>query len=121
MKGQACARPGLPERGRDGSAQGLVCHGWALLSLATMLVTLSGCITVYQPMSGLHDPVAIDPGQANFTGVSVSVLCAPGPDLRRRNAQRLCARLSQLFENQGATVRTGTSVGLKDDLADAAP
>jgi len=73
-------------------------------------------------MSGLHRPVAIDTDYANFADLSLTLRCLPGPFLDRSQAQTLCRKLAQLFENQGAKVETTTSSGRpsesEDELAD---
>ena len=38
----------------------------------------SGCVHTYQPLSGLHRPVVIDTGVANFEGVRLAIYCPPG-------------------------------------------
>ena len=83
---------------------------------STVLLSVSGCVHTYQPMSGLHDPVIVDIQAPNFTGVSLTVYCVPGPDLSPQEASVLCQHVGTLFDNQGAEVRTVTSSrGLQDD------
>ena len=86
-------------------------------------VLLAGCVTVYQPMSGLHRPVAVDMNHAHLADLSLSLKCTPGPALDEDEAQDLCRKLAQLFENQGAQVETQMSGSGVDDLptAGAAP
>lgn len=66
----------------------------------------SGCVHVYQPMSGLHRPVVIDTGIANFQDVALDIYCLPGRGLALGEAASLCRKVAQLFENQGAQVST---------------
>ena len=88
-----------------------------LLALCTLPAS---CTTLYQPMSGLHRPVAIDTDHANFADLSLSIHCLAGPVLEAAQAQDLCRKLAQLFENQGSTVRTRTSTrGFHDPDAEA--
>lgn len=68
-------------------------------------LTCAGCtVVVYQPMSGLHRPVAVDPSRANFTDVDMQVSCPTGPAVDSTEAGQLCRRVARLFENQGARV-----------------
>lgn len=88
------------------------------LSMALALA-MAGCVTVYQPLSGLNRPVALDPGLANFADTSIALRCVPGGALTEGEADTLCRKVSQLFENQGARV-TIESVGRIDDAIEAA-
>lgn len=72
---------------------------------ATML-SLTGCVRSYQPLTGLHDPVAVDPAVRNFPGLSLHVYCVPNKALKPAQASVLCQRVGVLFENQGAAVET---------------
>ena len=65
-----------------------------------------GCIHAYQPMSGLHRPVVVDPQAANFTDLRLTVVCPPGAYVSPAEAQMLCERVGKLFENQGARLTT---------------
>ncbi len=85
---------------------------WAVLAVVG---STSGCVRVYQPMSGLHEPVLVDTRVANFQDVSLTVHCVPGDLLSRYEASALCRQVGRLFENQGAVVRTVTTVGILDD------
>ncbi len=80
--------------------------GW--LSLVLGVALSMGCVRSYQPLRGLHDPLAVDPTLPNFSGVALDIACVEGPDLPRADAAQLCARVGNLFENQGADVRTST-------------
>jgi len=74
--------------------------------LATAVVLFgSGCLTVYQPLSGLHEPVAIDTSFANLEGLGVGLRCVDGGPLDRSEAEDLCLKVSKVLENQGAVVR----------------
>lgn len=79
----------------------------APLRFALLLLAVApGCIHAYQPMSGLHRPVLVDPRAANFTDLRLTVVCPPGDYVSPAEAQMLCERVSKLFENQGATLTT---------------
>lgn len=79
-----------------------------ILYLAALAGLLGGCVTVYQPMSGLHRPIAIDPAYANFAGVRFTLECRRGRDdlLGEDEARDLCRKLTRVLENQGAEVET---------------
>ncbi|MEQ9498562.1 MAG: hypothetical protein RIT81_16925 [Deltaproteobacteria bacterium] len=79
---------------------------WAL----ALLVCSSGCVAVYQPLSGMHDPVVVDPTLGNLHDVRILVHCVP-QEILDGEAGLLCQRIKTLFENQGAEVRTVTSIG----------
>ncbi len=64
-----------------------------LLCTLASLLCLSGCITVYQPLSGLHRPIAVDVGEANLAGVAVTLRCLPGESLSRSEAGALCRKV----------------------------
>lgn len=66
----------------------------------------AGCVHTYQPLSGLHDPVVVDPALPNFSGLRLDVYCAPGETLKESEAVQLCDRVGALFEGQGAVVKT---------------
>ena len=72
---------------------------------------MAGCITVYQPMSGLHRPVAIDTRMANFKDTTVRIQCVPAKFVGKSDMSKLCRRVGRLFENQGAQVQTEVSRG----------
>jgi hypothetical protein len=67
---------------------------------------LSGCVTVYQPLSSLQRPAIVDPRLANFEGMRLLVRCVPGDYLKASDAELLCRRVGALFRNQGAKVET---------------
>ncbi|MEQ1503983.1 MAG: hypothetical protein ABMB14_17205 [Myxococcota bacterium] len=69
---------------------------------------LTGCVQVYQPMSGLHRPVVVNTQLANFHDLAVTVRCVP-EDLLAEDAGLLCQKVGTLLENQGAKVSTTTS------------
>lgn len=85
---------------------------------------LSGClnarqgnltVSVYQPLSGLHQPIVVDPAVRNFEGLKLVVHCVPGDYLDRSQNRTLCRRVSTLFENQGAEVRTVDTDTVRSD------
>jgi hypothetical protein len=98
-------------------------HAWrhlrstAALALALGLCSVStGCIVrVYQPMSGLHRPVVVDPRLPNFQDVKLDIHCVPDGLLNGQEASALCQKVGLLFENQGALVRTHISEGRFED------
>ena len=96
---------------------------WRLLaSFLLQCVLFAGCITVYQPMSGLHRPVAINPDYANFADLSLTLRCLPGPAVEPAEARALCRKLARLFENQGAVVETRARSGeVRGSGGEAAP
>lgn len=71
-----------------------------------LCASATGCVRVYQPMSGLHDPVVVDTRAANFADVRLAVHCVPEDLLSTQEASALCQKVGALFENQGAEVRT---------------
>jgi hypothetical protein len=73
-----------------------------------LLVALAqGCIVrVYQPLSGLHDPLVIDPTLPNLADTEITLACPAGGGLTDAEASSLCDNVRALFENQGATVIT---------------
>lgn len=82
-----------------------------VVRLLPALLLLGGCITVYQPMSGLHRPVAIDTRVANFTNTTVRIQCVPAEFVGQSDMASLCRRVARLFENQGARVQAEVSKG----------
>ena len=70
-----------------------------------------GCVHVYQPMSGLHDPVVVDTSQPNFEDTLLTVRCVPGRLLNVQQSAQLCRKVALLFENQGAQVLTYVTEG----------
>lgn len=65
---------------------------------------MHGCVTVYQPLSGFHRPVAANPEIANFPDVRIDVRCVPEDFLGRSGAELLCRKVGTLLSNQGAKV-----------------
>lgn len=89
----------------------------AAVLLAALLIGNTACITVYQPLSGLHAPVLVDPALGNFDGLRILVHCIP-KDILEDQAARLCQRVGQLLENQGAEVETVATIGrIQDDAS----
>ena len=68
----------------------------------------SGCVTVYEPLSGMHRPIAIDTNEANFKDLRLAIYCPPGNGLGPEAAATLCHKVGVLFENQGAQITTAT-------------
>lgn len=82
----------------------------------------SGCVKVYQPVSGLQRPVVVDTQVANFQDVRLAVYCPPGDLVNPEEARALCQKVATLFENQGAQVTTFTTDRrLGDDVLDDDP
>lgn len=75
-----------------------------ILGTFLMVAALVGCVDVYQPLTGLHRPIAIDTGSANFGDLDIAVRCVAGPAIDASQAGQLCRRVARLFENQGARV-----------------
>jgi hypothetical protein len=101
-----------------------MCAGARLSFALALLAAAPGCVHVYQPLSGLHRPVVVDPQAANFQDLRLLVVCPPGGLVSPGEAQVLCERVGKLFENQGATVTTATDgrpgdPGLEQDPAEA--
>jgi hypothetical protein len=67
-------------------------------------VATAGCAVAYQPLSGLHTPSVVDPTHPNLRGVRVTLACTSDAVAARESARRLCERVEQLFEVQGAAV-----------------
>lgn len=66
-----------------------------------------GCVVhTYQPLSGLHRPVVVDPTAPNLADVHLTVRCLTGPYVHTSDANVLCRKVALLFENQGALVTT---------------
>jgi hypothetical protein len=83
---------------------------WALLVCGS-----GGCVTVYQPLVGLQNPVAIEQRADNFKGLRLKINCLSGDYVDREDAQTLCRNTAKLLTNQGAIVRTGTTLGASSD------
>ena len=90
----------------------------ALFSGLTLLFVMAsgGCVRIYEPMSGLHQPVVVDTQVANFPDVHLTLHCVPGDLLSKENATVLCRKVTTLFENQGAKVRMIDTVNRADDV-----
>lgn len=76
---------------------------WGRAALMGWSLGLGGCVTLYQPLSGLQTPIAVDPSESNFPGLRLLVRCLEG-DFSTANASRLCRVVEQSFSNQGALV-----------------
>ena len=77
-----------------------------ILPAAGVLLAGSGCVQIYQPITGLHRPVVVDIQAANFRDVRLTIYCMPGDLLTPSEASVLCQKVGTLFENQGAEVQT---------------
>jgi hypothetical protein len=91
---------------------------------ALMGVIAPGCVVrVYQPLSGLHDPLVVDPTLPNFHDTQLTLACEPGGDLNDQQAGALCDHVRTLFENQGAVVieRASAELGPASAPADDGP
>jgi hypothetical protein len=92
----------------------------AVLCVVALLAQGTGCVRIYQPLRGLNTPVVIDTQVGNLTGVRLTVHCVPGDMLDRLSADELCRKVGVVFENQGATVTTiSTLSGAEGDIGDA--
>lgn len=84
---------------------------------------LSGCVTtIYQPLTSLQRPIAVDTGIANFEGLRLLVRCVPGDYVDRAGATLLCRNVATMFRNQGAHVdvevpRKGREAAARDPEA----
>lgn len=108
-----CSPPGNARVARLTTGVPIPVHvaiAFLLLAFATTACTggrqNSLTVSVYQPLSGLHEPRVVDPGLRNFEGLRLTVHCVPGDYLTRGQNLQLCRRVGTLFENQGATVTT---------------
>jgi hypothetical protein len=81
----------------------------------------SGCIVrVYQPLSGLHAPVVVDPQAENLSDVRLAVTCLSGDFLSRQETLGLCRKMEALFEIQGAEVTlvdSGSAFSQSDEVS----
>lgn len=78
--------------------------------LVVLPILASGCmLRVYQPMSGMTRPVVVDTTAPNLEGWRVDVKCLEGDLVSRRDASKLCQKVTALFENQGARVKVATA------------
>ncbi len=104
-------KPSAPDKARDLRGR--------LLSrcLPVLGLLATGCVQTYQPMSGLHRPIVVDPRASNLVGMEVIVHCVPGDKLGPQDASRLCRNVGALFANQGAQVRTFSEATLRTDDA----
>lgn len=79
-------------------------RSWSILAAIAVAIFASGCVTVYQPLTSLQKPTALETSSTNFAGQRMLIRCVPGDYLKAADAQRLCVKLSSLFANQGAQV-----------------
>ena len=90
-----------PTLGRTGAT--IQPAGPAFLLIPLMMAT--GCVHAYHPLSGLHDPIVVNPQLPNFDDLSMTVRCVPGDYLSGEDNSLLCQNVGRLFENQGADVQ----------------
>jgi len=102
--------------GRTRAPAGFVTR-FALAAVAALGI---GCVTTYQPLSGLHRPTVVDPAVSNFEDVSVTLVCSSSDYLDGADVSALCARLETLYANQGALVQTAGSTSFAEDEAPGA-
>jgi hypothetical protein len=69
-----------------------------------LLCTLTGCVTVYQPLLSLQRPAVINPEHNNFAGLRLMLRCLPTGYTDSGDSEILCQNLRTLFANQGAEV-----------------
>ncbi len=100
-----------------GSAPGRIALSVLLLGCA---LSGSACITVYQPLTGLQRPIAVDPQLANFEGLRLRLSCAKNDFVSKSQADTLCRKVTTLFANQGASVETEDDLPLLEE-GEAAP
>jgi hypothetical protein len=81
-----------------------------MVALVLACGATSGCVTMYQPLTSLQRPVAVDPTIQNFAGTRMLVRCTPSEYLDDYDSQVLCRTVGRLFQNQGATVDTEVPV-----------
>ncbi len=120
--------PSSPAERLDDHRCGWLAGGPLRVGLAATVIGMAlsvgpGCVRVYHPMSGLHDPAVVDPSQPNFTDTLLTVRCVPGKLLNVQQSAQLCRKVALLFENQGAQVLTYVTEGTsseerEDDEAD---
>lgn len=92
-------------------------QSWVGLGLV-LSVGLSGCVRVYHPLNGLHDPIVVNPQLPNFADVALTVRCVPGDYLSSEDNGILCQNVGQLFETQGASVRVVEVLGEDESFRD---
>lgn len=68
----------------------------------------TGCVNVYEPLSGLNRPIVVDTTAANFQDLNLAIYCPPGGGIYVSEAAVVCRNVGRLFENQGAVVTTAT-------------
>ncbi|MEM6928240.1 MAG: hypothetical protein AAF602_15005 [Myxococcota bacterium] len=89
------------------------------LALLALLAGVCGCIPAYHPLTGLHDPVVVDPRQRNLEGVGMTVRCVGGDALNGEENGRLCQHVGEVLQEQGARVslaEEGGEIVALDDL-----
>ena len=80
------------------------------------MLSLSGCVRSYQPLTGLHDPVVVDPGARNFPELSLHVYRVPGKAPAGPGLGVVSAG-GALFENQAPQSRPLSKTRLPVGLA----
>lgn len=92
---------------------------WTAALGLTLAVCGSGCVYVYEPLSGLHRPIVLDTGVANFQDLRLAIRCPSGGGLDPAEAASLCRNVGMLFENQGARVTTTQDLPGESQAGDA--
>lgn len=79
-----------------------------------------GCVVhAYQPLSGFHRPIVVDPSRPNLADTRLDLHCMRGEVLSGSEALRLCERTARLFLNQGAEVEAFVGERRPEDEAPA--
>jgi hypothetical protein len=87
---------------------------WAFCALVLHVVASTGCMTVtfYQPQRAIHRPVVIEHSPTNFAGLRILVRCLSHDDyLPAGDAAKLCGKIAEDFEKQGAETEWVAPVG----------
>ena len=87
---------------------------WSCLSAIAVALFAGGCVTVYQPLTSLQKPTALERSTTTFAGQRILLRCIAdknGEYMTPADSQRLCTRLSSLFSGQGAQVDIAPSRG----------
>jgi hypothetical protein len=94
-----------------------VLPGWlrtaaSLPCLLLQLMAATSCVTIYQPQRAIHRPVVVPSSPTNFEGLRVLVRCNSHEKyLPVGDAARLCGRIADDLEQQGAICEWVVPVG----------